>query len=452
MTFNEIYEEFKNDIEDALKKRASGEVRVGAELKFPLVEEDGRAACLERVNLLWEHLSENGWDKDRDPVSGAVVGCRKEGPQNHTVASTETGYAKTEFSLAHESSLFETEKALNKLIAELLNFQRKTGLSFLCAGIHPVSPPCRDLMAKKSRTSVWDKIFKSNNHIPESHGDDMHLFTVNAASHVHVSVPYEEMVDMVNVLNGFSPAQIALTAHSNIWRGSLDAEYKCAAETFWDRWIPEGGRIGMPEEPFKDLRDYLKTILSFKPVYVIRENTPVLLPGYTTFQSYYEQKEARGVDINGNEAILKPGPSDLKLHNTLYWFNARISGYYTVENRLIDQQPQDALLAPSAITLGLAFAAGEALDELSRHKWEDLRKARITACRRGMDDDFLQAFAARMLYIAEKGLKKRGLGEEIFLSPLHKRLENRSCPADEAVKIFKNGGMKQLLEDSKLRT
>ncbi len=451
MSKNRIYEEFEKELRSTLASRESPEVRVGAELKFPMVNPDGTAAGLDKLELLWDYLEEKGWEKEVDPVSGSVSGCRKKGSRNHSVASTETGYAKTEFSLAHEKDLFEVRKSLAGLIEELKGFQSSRGVLFLCHGIHPVSSPCKDLMVKKSRTSVWDQIFKSNNHIPEEDGDDMHLFTVNAASHVHVSAPEKDMVSLVNVLNGFSPAQIALTAHSTVWRGKLDREYKCAAETFWDRWIPEPGRIGVPEQPFTCLEHYVEAVSSFKPVFVKREDRPVLLPDYESFSSYYALDEAAGYDLEGNRVAVRPAPEDIKLHNTLYWFNARISGYYTVENRLNDQQPEDSLLAPSALTLGLAHAVNEAWEELSGISWEKLREARKTACCGGAEDDFSFELAGKMLGAAEAGLKKRGLGEEVFLQPLFRRLKERRCPADDAREIFESGGIEKLLQELKLK-
>ena len=451
MPLNSIYKEFQKELRNSLSSRETPEMRVGAELKFPLINPDGTAAGLEKLELLWDFLESRGWEKETDPVSKEVAGCRKKGSQNHTVASTETGYAKTEFSLAHEENLFEVEKSLKTLKEELNEFQDINDVLFLCHGIHPVSRPCRDLMVKKSRTSVWDRIFKSNNHIPEEDGDDMHLFTVNAASHVHVSAPEEDMVALVNVLNGFSSAQIALTAHSSVWKGCVDSRYKCAAETFWDRWIPDAGRVGVPDHPFADLEDYVDSIASFKPVFVKRNDMPILLPDYATFSKYYSSGEASGFDIEGRKVTVTPSPEDLQLHNTLYWFNARISGYYTVENRLNDQQPEDALLAPSALTLGLSSAVGPAWEELSSISWEKLRTARKSACCSGAEDDFSFELAGKMLGAASAGLKKRGLGEEIFLEPLSMRLKERRCPADRAREIFNSGGMERLLQELKLK-
>jgi hypothetical protein len=51
-----------------------------------------------------------------------------------------------------------------------------------------------------------------------------------------------------------------------------------------------------------------------------------------------------------------------------------------------------------------------------------------------------------MLTIAEEGLKRRGLGEETFLSPLWRRLECGDAPAKEAEELFKAGGAPLLVQ------
>ncbi len=55
-----------------------------------------------------------------------------------------------------------------------------------------------------------------------------------------------------------------------------------------------------------------------------------------------------------------------------------------------------------------------------------------------------------MLSIARLGLLQRGLGEEKFLEPLENRLCEFSCPADQAIQFFQNGGIQTLISKWKL--
>ena len=448
-----IYKHVMNGFREKSAERT--ERRIGAELKFPLVNADGSAASYAVLTRFWDFLAERGWAPVRDTVSGSVIGATRPGEQNDTVASCETGYCKLEFSMAHTADLNVLQGVVDNLRGDLRTFCNEHDVHIIGFGIHPVTPPCKDLlMKKKARTKVWDKVFGANRVLPEADGDDMCLFTVNSASHVHVSVNEDEAVPAINVLNGFSGAQIALTANSNIWRGRIDPDYKCVSEKFWDWWIPEPGRTGVPDHPFESLKDYVETVSGFQPVFVMRNGQPIVLKDFDSFQEFFHAEPARGVNLDGDEVTLTPDHADIDLHSTTYWFNARLSRYFTVENRINDQQPPDELLCIAALTSGLIETLGESHEAIRAWNWDTLRRGRDDACRRGIapssnghgDEPVdLERLATEMLQLADEGLKRRGLGEEKFLEPLHRRLERRECPADDAARAFEQGGIEALI-------
>lgn len=447
---DKVYNYFMNAFGKALAQRNPGQRRIGAELKFPLVNHDGTAANFDIACALWDYLIAHGWQSVKDKMTGRVIGAKRKGEQNDTVAGCETGYCKAEFSLAHVDNLFEMERQINQLRAELKPFCKKEDVNFLCYGIQPITPPSKKLQMRKGRTRPWARVFPSNRHIPGKDGNDVHLFTINAACHAHISVSLEEAIDAVNVLNGFAGAQIALTANSNIWQGQLDTNYKCVAEKFWDWWMPDSNRVGLPPNPFKDIKDYVRTVANFKPVYVVRNGKPIILKKYRTFDEFYRAARAVGIDTDGKEVSFIPEKADIDLHNACYWYNARISRYYTVENRVNDQQPPDDLICISALTLGLVSALTEAKKEIATYDWQTLRVMREVACKHGLlggDGGIrLTRLALRMLFIARQGLLRRGLGEESFLAPLEKRLCQFSCPADRAANLFRRGGVQALVD------
>jgi glutamate--cysteine ligase len=428
--------------------------RIGAELKFPMVLHDGAVAPENVVPALWKYLEEHGWTPEKDSASDRVIGARIAGEQNDTVASCETGYCKSEFSLAHAGDLNELETAITDLRELLRPFADEQQICFLGYGIQPVTPPGKELLMKKNRTSMWDKVFPSNQVIEPERGDDMHMFTINAASHVHVSVSRSEAIRAVNVLNGFAGPQIALTADSGIWRGRPDARYRCVAEKLWDWWKPAEGRCGVPEHPFKNSRDYIKAIADLKPVYVKRDGRPITLQRYARFIDYYGSDPAIGEDPDGKDIAVHPQPEDIDVHNSCYWFDARVSRYFTVENRVCDQQPPEALMAPAALTLGLVEALNEADEVLKDYWWGDLRTLRNLACLRQQPDSLasqrLDVLSEQMLEVAELGLMRREKGEERFLMPLNQRFHEETCPSIEAEALIREGGIPALVEARKI--
>jgi glutamate--cysteine ligase len=432
---NRIFSHFSTGFAHATRDRA--ERRIGAELKFPFVDTRGLAVERRTVDALWVHLQTRGWRPDRDPAAGRIVGVRKAGACNDTVFSCETGYCKPEISLAHAADLFALRATLEEIIAALRPFFEQEDAVMLCYGIQPVTPPSAELLARTSRAGFWDKALPSNNVIPMPRGDDVHLFTVNACSHVHVSVQPAEAVRLVNVLNGLAGAQIALTADSNSVSGWVRETYKSVNEKLWDWWEPVKARVGVPPAPFADLRDYVNRISALPPIYVKRDGHPVLLYGaYSRFADYFAESTALGRSVSGRPYRVSPALDDIAVHNSCYWYTARISRYFTVENRVFDQQPRDALLAPAALTLGLATALDEAEETIEAYDWHALRAMRDSACRHGMDmppdGSDPAVLAGRMLDVATLGLRRRDRGEEAFLAPLYERLHARRCPADAA--------------------
>lgn len=430
--------------------------RVGVELKFPFVQADGQAVAPETVDALWQHLIQRGWRPDMDSPGGPTVGARKAGEHNDTVASCETGYCKTEFSLAHAGDISDVREGAVSLAVDLAPFFESGDTALLCYGIQPVSAPSASLLMQKMRASFWDKAFPSNNVVPPAEGDDVHLFTLNACSHVHVSIARDDAVKAVNVLNGFAGAQISLTANSGVagdWIG--DHRLKCMNEKFWDWWEPAKDRVGVPSEPFTNLEDYVGRIGNLKPVYAKREGSPVLLCyDHSNLLDYLRQRPAKGRTPDGNTVYLTPEEADIATHNSCYWYTARISRYYTVENRVFDQQPADSLLAPAALTLGLVENLDEAWEEISAYDWELLRETREAACRLGMNwtigDLTAGDLAERMLEIATRGLKARDKGEEDYLDTLWDRLERERCPADDAADLIAARGITGLVEAYRL--
>ena len=450
-----IVKHFVDGFRSTAQKRDAEGRRIGAELKFPLVNANGEAAPREAVAALWAFLEGLGWEPVVDELTRRIVGAKKAGPQNDTVASCETGYCKTEFALAHVADLLELRDAVTELCEKLRAFSDCEGVYFLGYGIQPKTPPSKRLLIKKGRTAFWGKVFRSNHVIAPQDGDDVHLFTVNASSQVHVDVTEEEAIPAVNVFNGLAGAQIALTADSSVWQGRVDPDFKCVCEMFWDWWMPDGKRVGIPAQPFQDMTDYVHTIARLRPIYVKRDGKPVGVMDYKTFAEYYQAGErARGVGARGHEVPLTPRADDIDQHGTFYWYNARISRYYTLENRVNDQQPPGGLLCVPALTLGILEALAEAKEIIASYVWEDLAAARVAACREGLGavagDVAVDELAARMLKVAQLGLERRGLGEEQFLEPLWRRLKERRCPADDAVEVFDEGGIEALVDARRL--
>lgn len=262
-----------------------------------------------------------------------------------------------------------------------------------------------------------------------------------------------------------------MTANSNIWKGEIDEGFKCLGEAFWDWWLKDRyeERYGVPEKKFESIEDYFSHILGFKPVYVKREGLPIGLPDCPCFLDFYscnpdnpscekwdENKGCCGMKPDGERVQVSGGQSkDIDQHFTFFWHNARLSRHYTLENRINDQQPPGEWIVIPALTLGLMENLEEAWQFVNSYDWELLQRVRTKALEEGInaevDNIKVKDLSKKMVDIAEKGLKKRGQGEEKFLQPLHERLSTGECPADKAAEVFQDHGIKKFVKKFKVK-
>ncbi len=142
---------------------------------------------------------------------------------------------------------------------------------------------------------------------------------------------------------------------------------------------------------------------------------------------------------------------DVHTQNGFCYYNARlVSKFGTVENRMCCQQPPRETMVTSALTLGVLENLEEAETLVKEISFVSPKQLRMEAIQYALDAQLegksIVPYLRQLLQIAEKGLKKRGLGEENFLAPLFERLNRLEVPADVAIRIFEEEGREAFLE------
>jgi len=448
--------EFYEDLFSKAEEKRRGQPRmIGAEVKFPIVDEEGDAIEYRELLRLYDFLMEKGFKGRQDPYTGDVKEVYRKAEIGEDVVGVETGHCKLELSIAPEENISDLEERYEDLKSYLVEYSKSNHIYFLCHGTQPRSQPGRHLRMGEGRHLYWEKLFGSNRVVPEEAGSDVDMLTLNATCQAHVDLKRREIIDAFNVLNGFVPAQIALNAHSAIWRGEVDSRYKAVINMFWEWWLPGTGRVGIPPRKPEDLRGYVRMITDFSPVFIKREGQYLALPRYKSFREYFAQEEAVAEDIEGNEVEVVPEFRDVLQHNTFFWHDIRISRYATLENRVNCQQPPGEQMVIPALSLGLLENLEEAKEVIDSYSWEEIKKARYSAIEKGMEAEIagepILGLCKEMVNLARQGLESRKLGEERYLEPLYRRLEKKECPADVCIQVFKEGGVKALMEKLALR-
>ena len=453
---------FRTDLDDP----HSSARLVGLENEYPLVSPDGEPVTLEALEYFWHRLEKSGWETYTDgDASGEVIGARK--TRNDLSSSirthgydhitTDFGYPTLELDLAPAESLPAAEGAFREIMRLITSIFAERDTIVLGYGIQPIAPPVRKYIGHKCR---YDIIFDV---CEEEEGFDtgpcqfpVGAHCLNAACQTHVEVSAGEAIPILNALNATSGLRVAITANSPVWQNEI-GDYKVPRLLFWDWfWPARRQQTGMPIS-FKSLTHYVDTILDFRSICIKRNQKFYRLDHTKPFrQFFFGDGEFDIIARDGERLTTRAVADDLLTHHSMAWFDVRLSpAYGTIEDRVSCQQPPGAQFAVAALTLGLVEnRAGicELAGQLSRDQWRDIR---FLACKQGLDVVYpgvrVCDLILKMLEIARAGLKKRGLGEEKYLQPLFDRHATRCSPADNVIRRFYEGGVRDIVSRYDMR-
>ncbi len=425
---------------------------IGIEMELPLVSQTGEAIKISVVEKMFEYLRTKGFHLKKTDSSNLItsaVKVNKKSAEKFTyhldTVMTDVGYSTLEVILAPQDNLHLLQQSLSELMNLLVAYFDTQDCKILGYGIQPITPPSRKLLMPKERY-LFIENFSPNRYIPKKEGVDAHLLTITASNQCHIDIEQNEMINAVNVLNALSGIHIILHANSPIWKGNIQAKYKAYREVFWQYCYPDRTKqMGIPPK-FRDTNHYLKYLLSFKTMLIERKKL-IQITNKSSYHSFMLNKSpAIGKTLEGDEVIIQPKTADLHYLNSFCYFNARlVPKLGTIESRMCCQQPPNASLAPTAMTLGILSNLEEAKKLMDAHPWEIWKQIRLGALQHTfkskIEGKSILPLVSKVLEVAKEGLLKRNLGEEEFLKPLYLRLATQSSPADEAIRIFKKEGM-----------
>jgi gamma-glutamylcysteine synthetase len=169
--------------------------------------------------------------------------------------------------------------------------------------------------------------------------------------------------------------------------------------------------------------------------------------GFTN-RELFEKGYITATTVKGEKVHTHMKPEDIVFMGGFAWYNARLTGFGTVETRVVCQQPPKEPYVMSALILGLGIMLDETEALVNKQDFIFWKEFRLSAMYRGFKDTKGLHLAEKALKIAINGLKKRGFGEEIFLEPIEKRLSDQKAPAERILSTFKKKGIEGLIEAS----
>ncbi len=454
MQYQDSFVEFTEKFNTKEKHGSRG---IGIEAELPVVTEHGEAVSLTVIQDFFGYLEEKGFQSERDHFSNHITSVSR---VNHESAeqfdyhvdiiTVDAGCGILEIVLAPQNNLHAIQFYFSEIMTVMVNYFSRKNCKILGYGIQPLTPPSRKLLMPKERYLFYEN-FSPNNIIPKSEGADAHLLTITASNQCHIDIDRKEMILSINVLNALSGLQIIFHANSPVWMEKVDPTYKANREVFWSYCYPDRlNQMGIPPK-FKTIEEYIEYILLFKPMLVKRDEQLLQIMNKATFKDFIaDTSPAIGQNLKGKKIVVQPHKKDIHYLNTFCYFNARlVPKHGTVESRMCCQQPPNETLTPTAVTLGILENLEEAVELMELFPRETWKKIRMDAARYTFDTKVngisIIEVLRRFLDIAARGLAKRKLGETVFLQPLYERLKRQKSPADDAIAIFKEQGIKGFL-------
>ena len=274
----------------------------------------------------------------------------------------------------------------------------------------------------------------------------------SCASQIQLDVEETQVVPMLNTFTRLEPFKSLILANS-LW--GEKAEILCSRDNFWRNSLHGLNRhnVDMYNVEFDTTDEVVRYIKSMSLYCVEREGRYINFPPIV-LSKYFSSDQIKGEYFDGNgyrEVTFHPEISDLQYLRSFKFEDLTFRG--TVEFRSVCEQPVGEIMASGALHAGL-MENMEALSELLKndtsiyHNGYNASELRRMFNRRKKADIFCwKEVSSQLLSIvelAEDGLKKRGYGEEHFLSPLYERAEKILSPARQMAEGMENG---KLLED-----
>ncbi len=450
--------------------------KIGLEQEFLAVDlETGQAISRDQIKQIWKKWGESPHvDTYFDYGTRQAVGVKyhqKDGRE--VVINTDAGVDVVEFGFLPFPTLQEAEKNAREIIREFQEVAQESGVGLISYGLQPKTPYFYpDLKSEK----MWYRGFVR---LYERGHSGFHNI---AANQPNIDLTLDEAIPAVNMANALSPLFIALFANSGAGEYKIQEHHE-QREHRWNLWMKGEGRrekiSGIAEHPFESFEDYFEYNWTIPLPAVHRGSTQYVIDSNPEILEYLESgKDWDALDVGPliKPVKVRPEVQDINQSLQYIWIQARLKlefeNDFTIEEiltawknkklrkfmekylnklyleaRCIAQQPWEDIIAPAALILGLIENLEKA-DKLAKKRtweqWRQLREQTLTASLEtpGIEDDL-----ARMLDIAEKGLKKRKFGEEKYLKCLWERLEKKQSPAIKAIKIFRSRGPEGLLKE-----
>ena len=453
MIRNKLYDEF-------IKPTNQKKNFIGVEIEIPIINLNKEAVDFDVVHTVTDKFQKHYEDFQEDGIDyeGNVFSLKNR--NNDDIVCYDCSYNNIEFAMGREKDLFSINDRFSDYYAFAKECFEEFNHTLTGMGINPYRIYNKNLPIPSERYLMLYhhlKSFKNYKNIPMYFHRYPEYGMFSSASQVQLDVHKDDLVKTINVFSKIEPIKAFLFSNSVLFDENDDLV--CFRDHLWE-YSTHGvnpHNIGMYAIDFKDIDDLQSYLESLNIYCAIRDGAYINFPSMNLLE-YFNQDYVRGeMYCKGNYKTIdiKPCIDDIKYVRPFKFINLTFRG--TVEFRSVCTQPIRDSMSVAAFHLGLK----EKLDDLGElidndhviyHKGytaTELRKLLISSETPSfIDKKELCALSKDIVDLAYSGLKERGIGEEIFLNPLYKRIKKHTNPGRNLISSIRKGiDMEDLIWD-----
>ena len=382
------------------------------------------------VMRFFEELQRVGqWSPDSEVSGGPILALLKDGAS----ITLEPG-SQFELSGAQHDSVHQVAAEIDAHMGELAPLSKKLGVRWLGLGFQPFSKRTDYEFVPKQRYAIMRRYLPTRGSLAL----DMMLRT----STVQVNFDYASEADAMKKLRvgqALAPLTTALFANSPFYEGAPFGGKTFRGKVWLDMDPDRSGLIPRLFANDASYVDYVQWALDC-PMFLVKRGDRVLDNAGQTFRDFWKH------GFEGERAT----QGDWQLHLNTMFPEVRLKR--TIEVRGADSQNAANAPALAALFAGIYYdptALEAAFQLVAEYTFEEVEACRARVPMEGLAaplrGESLVTLGERVVDIARAGLERRALldasgnDERIHLTALADRLGRGECPADDVLRLAKQG-------------
>ena len=423
---------------------------IGVEIEMPVVNLSGQPVDEDVSIKTAESFIKNfGFIESGKDSNGSITSAKHEGTGD--ILSFDCCYSNLELSFGKAVTLFEIKKRFEDYCRFLNAEFAKHGYTLTGMGVNPNADINHNQPIQNERYRMLYHYLHSypqhKNEVAMRFHERPDFGTFTSASQVQLDVRYDELTDVINVFGLLEPYKALLFANSYL---PDYPDFLCVRNMLWEHsmqgYNPHNvGMFGKKVSGIDELIDYIGT----QSIYCTMRDGRYIDFTPLTLDEFFSRDSVEGEYFDGEKyqnITFVPEISDLEYLRTFKFEDLTFRG--TIEYRSSCCQPLSEALTVAAFHTGLKEKLYELKEILEKddviysHGFNALELQKLLSKQKlpeYIDTKAVERQLIIILDLAADGLKKRGFGEKVLLSPLYERVHEHTNPARTMLDGIKNG-------------